>query len=238
MRRRWVKVLTIVVVVLAVLGIAADRLANHLAEQEAAKLAEQKYGWGQDSTNGYVHVAIDGFPFLTQALGGQLDHVTLSAGDFSVGTSSHAAGDYLNVQRLTLDLHGLRVPSLTARSAQVDLVTGDLTFSYQDLSGVVTRLMGQGGALTVGPAPGSNEQEAKIRISGPWAGRQLDVVASLLAQRGQMEIEVPGMQTSGYDWSIPLPENVDFTAATSTPTGVDLQVTGHQVVLGSSIYGG
>ena len=237
MRRRRVKVLTVVVVVLAVLGIAADRVANHYAEQEAAKLAEQKYGWGQDSTNGYVHVAIDGFPFLTQALGGQLDHVTLSAGDFTVNTGAGVSGDYLNVQRLTLDLHGLTVSSLTARSAQVNLVTGDLALDYQDLAGVLTRLAGQGGALTVGPAPGSNEQEAKIRITGSLGGRQVDTVANLLAQRGEIEVRLPGV-SAAYDWSVPLPMGVDFDSAVSTPTGVDIKLSGHLVELGSSVRGG
>ncbi|WP_236653742.1 LmeA family phospholipid-binding protein [Streptacidiphilus melanogenes] len=237
MRRRWVKVLAIVVVVLAVLGTVVDRLADNYAEQQAAQLAQQKYGYGQGTTDGYTHVAIDGFPFLTQALSGQLDHVTLDAGNFTLDTSEHPQGGYLNVRRLTLDLHDLQVTSLTARSAQAQLVTGDLTLSYQDLSGVVTRLMSRGGALTVGPAPGSNEQEARIRVTGAWDGRQVDAVGSLLAQGDEIEIQVPGVGQGSYDYPVTLPSGVGFDAATSTATGVDVHLVGHQVLLGSSAYG-
>lgn len=250
MRRRWVKVLTIVVVVLAVLGVTADRVAVHYANQEAATLARQKYGYGADTTDGYLNVSINGFPFLTQVLSGQLDDVTLSAGNLVLNSRANAQGDYLDVQKLDLDLHGVTVTSLTARSAQVDLVTGDLTLTYQALSGVITRLMSNGGPLTVGPAPGSDGQQARFRVTGTWGGRQVDTVGSLLAQGAEIDISVPGVGSSGgsnsgsstsaettgpgtYVWGVQLPVNATFSAATGTPTGVDLSVIGHQVVLGS-----
>ncbi|MGW0821449.1 LmeA family phospholipid-binding protein [Streptomyces sp. NPDC002845] len=79
MRRRWVKVLTITVVVLAVLFTAADRIAVHYADTEAAQLAKEKYGYA-NTTDGYLGVAIEGFPFLTQAAARDFSHVTLTAG--------------------------------------------------------------------------------------------------------------------------------------------------------------
>ncbi|MEV5613971.1 DUF2993 domain-containing protein [Streptomyces sp. NPDC052225] len=147
MRRRWVRVLAIVVVVLVALGVTADRVAVHYAEGEAVRLAQQKYGYGAGSTNGYTDVSIHGFPFLTQAAGGALDHATISAGDFSLNTTVNAQGDHLDVRKFDLDLYDVTVTSLTARTAQANLVTGDLTLSYDALSGVLTRLLGEGGKL-------------------------------------------------------------------------------------------
>ncbi|MEV7499642.1 hypothetical protein [Streptomyces sp. NPDC093018] len=61
MRRRWVKVLAITVVVLAVLFTVADRVAVHYADKEAARLAEQKYGYG-NSTDSSIDVSVRASP--------------------------------------------------------------------------------------------------------------------------------------------------------------------------------
>ncbi|MEU6171270.1 DUF2993 domain-containing protein [Streptantibioticus parmotrematis] len=231
------KILTITVVVLAALFVAVDRIAVHYAQREAARLATTKYGFG-DSTDGSTRVGIDGFPFLTQALSGDFDHVTLTAGKFFVDSGDNAVGGYLDVQRLRLDMHGVQVTSLTSRTAQADLVTGDMTLTYADLSGALTRLASQGGPLTVTPAPGSQGQAGRVHVSGTRDGRPVSVTATVLAQGDEVMIEVPGVTARPLDWKLSLPVNVGFTSATSTPTGVDLAMVGHQVTLGSSVFTG
>ncbi|MFE5296681.1 DUF2993 domain-containing protein [Streptomyces sp. NPDC056632] len=234
MKRRWVKVLVIVVVILAGLFVAVDRIAVHYAEKEAVALAEERYGYGAGSTNGFTEVSIHGFPFLTQAADLSLDHVTLSAGNFSVNTTVNAQGDHLNVRRLDLDLQDLTASSLSARSAGANLVTGRVTIGHEDLSGVVSRLLGKGGALTVAPAPGGTAggQEAALRITGTWDGRPLDTAASVAVAADEFQLRVPELGGTTYTWRVPLPRNIDFTAARSQPDGLELDVTGHQVVLG------
>lgn len=69
MSRRWVKVLAIAVVVVAVLFTLVDRVAVHYADKEVAQLAKEKYGYG-NTTDGHLDLAIKGFPFLTQVAGG------------------------------------------------------------------------------------------------------------------------------------------------------------------------
>ncbi|MGW4994881.1 LmeA family phospholipid-binding protein [Streptomyces mirabilis] len=235
MKRRWIKVTTITTVILAGVGIAADRVAGHYAEQEAVSLVQEKYGYGSGSTDGFTHVDIHGFPFLTQAAGRDFDHVTVTAGNFTLNTSANAAGDYLNVQELSLDLHGVTAASFTARSAEANLVTGHLTLSYKDLSGVITRLLGKGGALTVSPAPGtSHGQETRLQITGTWDGRPLKTTGSLLAQGNEIQVAAPDIAATPYAWRVALPQNTGFTTARSTPSGVDLELTGHQVILGTS----
>ncbi|MFJ9523179.1 DUF2993 domain-containing protein [Kitasatospora sp. NPDC101801] len=234
MKRRWVKVLVVVVVVLAGLFVAVDRIAVHYAEKEAVALAEERYGYGAGSTDGFTEISIHGFPFLTQAADLSLDHVTLSAGNFSVNTTANAQGDHLNVRRLDLDLHDLAASSLTGRSASANLVTGRLTIGYEDLSGVVSRLLGEGGALTVATAPGGagGNREAALRITGTWNGRPVDTAASVAVAADEFELRVPGFGGSRYTWRVPLPQNINFTAARSTQDGLELEATGHQVVLG------
>ncbi|MFD5325223.1 DUF2993 domain-containing protein [Streptomyces sp. NPDC127092] len=237
MKRRWVKVLTVTLVILAGLFVAVDRIAVHYAEKEAVALVEEKYGYGSGSTNGLTELSIHGFPFLTQAADLSFDHVTLTAGNFSVNTTVNARGDHLNVRKLSLDLHDLTAPSFTARSAGANLVTGRVTIGYEDLSGVVSRLLGKGGALTVAPATGGSggaggDRSAPLRITGTWDGRPIDTTATVAVAADEFQLRVPELGGSTYTWRVPMPTNTDFTAARSQPDGLELELTGHQVVLG------
>ncbi|MFF4352592.1 DUF2993 domain-containing protein [Streptomyces sp. NPDC001530] len=237
MGRRWVKVLAITVVVLAVLFTVIDRVAVHYADKEAAQLAKEKYGY-ENTTDGYLDVGIEGFPFLTQAAGGDFGHVTLTAGKFYVDTTTNAQGGYLHIDRLRLDLRDVKVGSLTARSAEANLATGTLTLSYKELSGVVTRLAGDGGPLQVSQAPGSSGQAARVKVSGTVGGTPLNSTGTLLAQGSELSLTVPGAERASTVWRVSLPAGVGFTAARATAQGVEISLAGHQVTLGSSRYGG
>ncbi|GHB68752.1 hypothetical protein GCM10010397_43820 [Streptomyces spinoverrucosus] len=236
-RRRWVKVLAITVVVLAVLFTAADRLAVHYADKEAAQLAKEKYGYG-NTTDGYLDVSIEGFPFLTQAAGQDFGHVTLTAGRFSIDTTSNTQGGYLHIDRLHLNLRDVKVTSLTARSAEANLATGTLSLSYKELSGVVTRLAGNGGPLQVSQAAGSSGQAARVKVSGTVGGTALNTTGTLLAQGTELSLTVPGAERASTVWRVDLPAGVGFTAARATADGIEISLVGHQVTLGSSRYGG
>ncbi|OIK27882.1 hypothetical protein VT52_009140 [Streptomyces malaysiense] len=227
--------LAITVVILAVLFTAADRVAVHYADKEAARLAEQKYGYG-NSTDSSVDVSIKGFPFLTQAFARDFDDVALTAENFTLSTTSNAQGGYLNVERLRLDLHGVTVTSPATRSAEANLVTGTLTLSYDQLSGVLTRLAGTGGPVKVSQAPGSSGQAARVRISGTVAGRPADGTGTLLAQGNEISLDMPGSERAAATWRVELPENVGFSAAHATPDGVRIDMIGHLVNLGSSRF--
>jgi hypothetical protein len=230
-----VKVLVFTVAVLAVLFTAADRIAVHYADKEAAQVAKEKYGYA-NTTDGHMTVAIEGFPFLTQAIGGDFSHVTLTAAKFYIDTTGNTQGGYLNVARLHLDMHDVKVTSLTARSAEANLVTGTLTLSYSDLSGVVTRLASSGGPLQVSQAPGSHGQEARVRVSGLVDGKSLNSRATLLAQGTELSLTVPGTERASSVWRMSLPAGVGFTAARATADGVEISLVGHQVTLGSTPF--
>jgi hypothetical protein len=235
MKRRWVKVLAVAVVVLAVLFTVADRVAVHYADKEVAQLAAEKYGY-RNTTDGNLDVSIKGFPFLTQAFGQNFDHVELSASRFTIDTTNNAQGGYLNVRQLRLDLRGVTVASLTARSAEANLATGTLTLSYDELSGVVSRLAGNGGPIKISQAPGSKGQSARVKVTGAVGGRQLDSIGTLLAQGDEISLTVPGVDRAKAEWRVGLPENVGFTSARATADGVRIDMVGHLVNLGSSRF--
>jgi hypothetical protein len=233
MRRRWVKILAITMAVLAVLFTAADRIAVHYADNEAAQLAKSKY----DFTNATMDVSIEGFPFLTQAANGTFDHVSLTARQFYLSTTGNRQGGWLDINRLHLDLQDVTVTSLTARSAQANLATGTMTLTYKDLSDLVTRLAGRGGKLQASPAEGPDGQAAQFKVTGTAEGTTLNSTATLLAQGNELSLTVPGAERATAAWKISLPENIGFTAARATPDGVEISLTGHQVTLGTSRFG-
>jgi len=230
-----VKFLTITVVVLAVLFIAADRIAVHYAENEAAQLVREKYGYA-NTTDAHLDVAIEGFPFLTQAADLDFGHVALTAERFGIDTTNNRQGGYLDVDRLHLDLHGVTVTSLTARTAGANLVTGNLTLSYKDLSGVVSRLAGAGGPLEVSQAPGSDGQAARVKVSGTVGGTALNSTGTILTQGTEISLTIPGAERASTTWNVSLPEGVGFTEARATAEGVEISLVGHQVILGSSRF--
>ncbi|MEU7028127.1 DUF2993 domain-containing protein [Streptomyces sp. NPDC046275] len=236
MGRRWVKVLLIVFGILAALFVAVDRIAVHYAEKEAVALAEEKYGYGAGSTDGFTELSIHGFPFLTQAASLTFDHVTLTAGNFSINTTANAQGDHLGIRRIELDLHDLSAPSVTARRVDANLVTGRVTIGYEELSGVLSRLTARGGALTVAqgtaPAGDSGPTLAPLRVTGTQDGRKLETAASISVAADEFEFRVPELAAQPYTWRVPLPQNVNITAVRATADGVEFELTGHQVVLG------
>lgn len=229
------RVLAVTVVVLAVLFVTADRLAAHFADKEALQLAKEKYGYA-NTTDGHMSVAIQGFPFVTQAIDGDFRHVTLDAEHFYLDTVDNRRGGYLYVARLRIDLRGVRVTSLTARSAEADRATGTLTLSYADLSGVVTRLARGGGPIQISQAPGSDGQAARVRVSGTVGGASLNSRGTLLAQGSELTLSVPGAARAGCVWRVALPVGLGFTAARATADGIEISLVGHQVTLGSSRF--
>ncbi|WP_037571387.1 LmeA family phospholipid-binding protein [Phaeacidiphilus oryzae] len=236
MGRRRIRVLVVAVVALAALYTAADRAAAYYADKEVTQLAAEKYGYA-DTTDGHLDVSVGGFPFLTQALTGDFGHVSLDATQFTLTTTDDQPGDYLHVSSLHLDLRDVRVVSLTSRSAEAGVVTGALTLGYQDLSDAFSRLSG-GGQLTFSPAPGSAGQAARAAVTGRADNGEVNGDVTILAQGDEFSVRLPGSDHTAYTWSVNLPQGAGFTAADSTPTGVRLTVTGHQVALGASHLGG
>jgi hypothetical protein len=136
----------IVLFVLAVLFVAADRLAVHLAEDEAA--ARIKNGKDVPST-AHTEVHIKGFPFLTQVAAKELEQIDAEMSGMKPG------GSDLTVRRVDAQLKDVRIGG-NYDSAVADEATGSALVSYEDL----TRVSEKG----VDVAWGGKDDEGKGRV--------------------------------------------------------------------------
>ncbi|MQA33044.1 LmeA family phospholipid-binding protein [Modestobacter roseus] len=118
--------LLVVLLVLAVLLVVADRVAVLVAEdQVAGQLVEQ------GGLAGEPEVDIAGFPFLTQVIGGRYDEVRVQATAEELGQPAGTTAD--------VTLHGVHLPlsdvvSGSVQEVPVERVDGAATLSYELLS--------------------------------------------------------------------------------------------------------
>ncbi|MCF6524160.1 DUF2993 domain-containing protein [Streptomyces sp. JJ36] len=123
---RALRISLVVLAVLAGLFVAADRIAVHLAEERAAEqVAESEGLTGTES----VSVSINGFPFLTQALGRELDEVDVEL----TGMTAEARGRRITVTEVDAQLSHVRIGE-NFSSATAEQATGTARISYEDLT--------------------------------------------------------------------------------------------------------
>ena len=231
MRRRWIKVITVIVVVLAGLFVAADRIAVHEVDDYVADKAAAGYGLGA-TTDSYTTVDIHGFPFLTQAASREFEDVTLTAGNLTAHDGSSPSGGGLAISKAQFDLHDVQISSSfrSARSGQVD---GTVTIGWPQLSRALSQQAG--GTVTVAPqsnggSPGTFT--TTVHVTGPVDGRTVSGPGKISADSDELHFAVPGAGRAPATWLINLPGNLRFTGIHTTPTALTLSVSGFDVSLG------
>lgn len=123
---RALRLCTAVVAVLAVLFVVADRIAVHLAEEEAAEQVTRSEGLtGTES----AAVEIKGFPFLTQVLGKELDEVDVELR----GMTAKAGDRRITVTRVDARLTRLHLGG-DFSTASAERASGTASISYADLN--------------------------------------------------------------------------------------------------------
>lgn len=122
-RRRWPWVLLSVVVVLAALFVAADRIALAVAENKAATTLQTSQNLRRKPS-----VSVAGFPFLTQLAAGRFGAVTIRAAGIDVGDQRT-----LRIASVTVHLHEVTVPR-NYSSVRAQTATADALIDYADLS--------------------------------------------------------------------------------------------------------
>jgi hypothetical protein len=163
---RTARITLIVVVILGVLFVAADRIALAVAQGKAAERAQATEGLSDKPK-----ISIKGFPFLTQAASGTLDHVTISAD----GVVAGGAGRTVEVQDFHADLYHVKL-SDGYRSAKADRATGRALITYDELTKAA-------GGVTVSYAgPGKTDE---VRITGSVREAKLSVLSKVTVADGQ-----------------------------------------------------
>jgi hypothetical protein len=238
--RRKVTVLIVVVVVLAGLFVAADRISVAYAQSRAADSIRASQDLTTEPT-----VSIKGFPFLTQVAGRKLDEVVITAKGVETATGGD---DRLRIARLTADLHGVAL-SGHFTGFVADSATGSATVSYADLSagapdGVTvsyggTNSAGKGqvkvtGSVTV-PVLGTIKRSvtSTVNVSG---GDTVSLHAVAIPDLSG--IPVPGLTQlvrKEVDFSrrlSGLPASITLDSVRATPSGIEIILTGRHVSMG------
>ncbi|WP_377270585.1 DUF2993 domain-containing protein [Peterkaempfera sp. SMS 1(5)a] len=234
--RAWHK-LTIALVILVGLFVAADRIAVGVADDKVAEKIQSQQG-----LNVKPKVSIEGFPFLTQVAAKKLDKVKLSADGLQIS----GGGKTATLQTFSAQITGVRVNS-SFSSATADSAAGTALISYAD----ITSLIGNKDAAI---SYGGN---GKIKISGKVdtpLGQVDGSATARLAVRGGDTVTVGDVSVnalgSGIDLgSIPgldtafsslfatsqklsgLPVGLSVQSVDPQPGGVAISFTGHDVNL-------
>jgi hypothetical protein len=157
------------ITVAVVLGLlfAVDRVGVVVAQSLAAHAVQRHFALDQKPS-----VQIHGFPFLTQAIAGKYDDVTVALSGLSVGES----GRKVRINKLTARLRDVHT-SADFRSAHADTATGSVLLLYPDLSTAIGVQIGYGGAgrikstrtVTVLGQSVTGTVTAGVAVSGPTA---------------------------------------------------------------------
>ena len=153
---RALRVFLVIVIVLAGLFVAADRIAVKLAEDEAASKIKSSQGVPQ---SGDVSVDIRGFPFLTQVASKNLDRVDAQLS----GLTAKSRGQELTIARIDAQLDHVRLGS-DYSSAVAEKATGTARISYADLSKAAPK------GVSVSYAGTDKAGKSQVKITGPVTG--------------------------------------------------------------------
>jgi hypothetical protein len=206
-----------VIVVLVILGllVVADRVALAAAEHVVAGRIQTDQRLAQRPD-----VTIHGFPFLTQALAGRYDQVTV-----------HVRGlrnRRMPVAKLSVVLNGVHVPLGAVTSGHlsqvpVDRASATILLTYDDVNAYL------GDHLHV--SQGDNGQ-VKVAGSVTVAGRTVSASAS-----GRVDVRGDDLAVAvgqGLDFTIPLsglPFRIGLVGAKATKAGIEVSATAAGLVL-------
>ncbi|MER5753138.1 DUF2993 domain-containing protein [Streptomyces sp. NPDC002088] len=195
---RALRVLLIVVVILGVLFVVVDRVAVHFAEGEAADKLKTTEGLANTPD-----VSINGFPFLTQVAGGELDDVEVGIKDYDAATGNGTGTiriDDLEAHMKSVDFSG-DYSSATAATA-----TGTATIAYDELLKAAKSEPTQVGpgvtAQVVGLSDGGNGK-IKVQIDATVLGvkpaRPVSVLSSVTVKGDTVQVRADSLPDLGVD---------------------------------------
>jgi hypothetical protein len=184
--RRWAISLTVILLVLVGLAIAADRVAAYAAERTIAeKVSEQQQEVGV-TWAGSPDVTVGGFPFLTQVADGKYRDITIVLRDVARN----------GVTLPVLDIHA------TGVNATLDtLMSGNGTVTADRVVGTATVSYDSVRALVNQPGLELAEQGGKLRLRWPVtvSGQQVTAIATgeVSVTSGVVRLKVSDIHADG-----------------------------------------
>jgi len=194
----------IAVVVLVLLGAAADFVAARVFEDRVTEELQREYDLGRRPV-----VQVRDFPFLPHLATGRFSTIDVAATD--------ASAKGINAAQLQLTLHGVRVPRevLLGEPGRITVDRADGTIELTEAE--VNRLLAdrlQGGSLAI------TEDGVRVRVEVPLLGEALvtgrlgarDGAVSFtpdqirLGGRGPLQPALEDQLASQFNFQVPLPE--------------------------------
>jgi hypothetical protein len=199
--------LLIAVVVLVLLGAAADFAAARVFEDRVTEALQREYDLGRRPV-----VQVRDVPFLPHLATGRFSTIDLAA------TDATARG--INAAQLKLTLHGVRVPRdvLLGEPGRITVDRADGTIELTEAE--VNRLLAdrlKGGTLAI------KENGVELRVQVPLLGQTLEALVTgelgardgrvtftpdeiRLGEQGRIDPSVKDLLASQFTFEVPLPE--------------------------------
>jgi LmeA-like phospholipid-binding len=226
-RRKGPLIALITLIVVLVLFVVSDRVANAYAENQMASQVQSSLG-----LSGKPNVTIQGFPFWTQLIARDFKTVDVTASN-EVINSAAAGGGTLEIASLNATLHGLHFQGFNSSSATVDQFNATALITFTELANVANipasvTLTPNGGnqiKATVSLGPLSDSAVAQVTQSGP-AQINVKVIdaggipASVLGNLADFNINIPK-----------LPSGVAIQSVSVTAQGVQVTIAGQDTTL-------
>jgi hypothetical protein len=180
--RRGLRALAIAIVILVALGVVADRVAESLAEDRLAVVAEDEAA-RYDVRASDTSVEVGGFGFLPQLAKGEFSRITL--------TMQRPTISSISAQDLTVAMTGIQVPrdlvtGGTNATVKVDSADLQLRLSPDALTKLAARTSGLGG-LTLRIVGG--KLQARVAVNGIEASATVQPQA----QNGRIRLVADGL---------------------------------------------
>ncbi|MFF4354200.1 DUF2993 domain-containing protein [Streptomyces sp. NPDC001530] len=244
---RALRIILIVVVILGGLFVIADRVAVGFAEDEAADRIKSTEGLASTPD-----VSIEGFPFLTQVVGGELDDVKIGIKNYEAPTGgTNAAASTIRIDDLSAEMHGVAF-SGDYSSATASSATGTATIAYDELLKAAkaepTQVASGVTAQVIGLSDGGNGK-IKVTVEATVLGTKLpqpvSVLSSVTVSGDTVRVHADSLPKLGVELAEgriraitdfqqkidELPGGIQLDKVQAAKNGVDISVKGSDVKL-------
>lgn len=244
---RALRIILIVTVILGGLFVIADRVAVGFAEDKAADRIKSTEGLA-----GTPDVSIEGFPFLTQVVGGELDDVKIGIKDYEASTGGTSGTSTVRIDDLNAEMHGV-VFNGGYTSATADSATGSASIGYAELLKTAKSQATQVGpgvtARVVGLSDGGDGKikvAIEVSVGGTKVPQPVSVLSSVTVVGGNtVKVHADSLPKLGVDLAEnrvraitdfeqkidKLPGGIQLDTVQAAANGVDISVKGSNVKL-------
>ncbi|MCD7445412.1 DUF2993 domain-containing protein [Streptomyces lincolnensis] len=238
---RALRILLIVAVILGGLFVVADRVAVNFAEGEVADRLKTQEGLASTPD-----VSIEGFPFLTQVAGGELDDVRVGMKDYEADTGT--GGQKIRIDDLKANMRGVAF-SGDYSSATANAASGTATITYAELlktaASEETELPLGLTAKVVGLSDGGNGK-IKVDVKVSALQQPVSVLSTVTVEGDTVRVHADSIPSFGgvqaaenevrsitdFEQKIEgLPGGIQLDTVQAARNGVDITVKGSNVQL-------